>query len=318
MRSREPVMAGGAAGQTRILLAEKLPKVRDAIRAMLEGPGLGADVIEAQSLADALSLASDGVDLDIMVVGQTLRGMNGVDGVAAIKRVLPDLPVAVLSDACRRADVLAAFAHGAHAYIDTRKSAKVLIHALQLVLAGEKFVPWAAISGGRHNAPAQQGNELRASPRRLSRRERQVLALLKKGMSNGDIATSLGLKRSTIYTYLGALYSKLGVANRGQLTACDGDDPACPATPAGGAPGNARAPALSARDQTVIAMLEKRSSNREIAERLGVPLSTLKYNLGRLYAKLGAANRAQAVNIAARLHGPTTSANPREGNEHAP
>ncbi len=86
----------------RILLAERSRLVRDALRAVLEGPGLGADIIEAKTLADALSLASDGAELDIMAVGQTLPGMNSVDGVAAIKRALPDLPVAVLSGTCRR------------------------------------------------------------------------------------------------------------------------------------------------------------------------------------------------------------------------
>lgn len=295
---------GGAAGRTRILLAEKLPLARDVIEAVLEAFGLSADIIVAETFTDALDRASDVTNLDLALVSRILPGMKDLGALAVIKSALPKARVAVLSDSCRRADVLAAFEHGAHAYLHARMTKKALVHALRLTLEGEKFVPWAAFSDARRDTPAQRASEMHGSPRPLSPRERQVLMLLKEGMSNRDIATNLGLKGSTVNTYLGALYNKLGVANRGQLIACDGDDPACFATPAGGGSGEVGAPTLSTRDQAVLAMLEKRLSNREIAQRLGMPLATLKYNLGRLYAKLGAASRAQAVHIAARLHGP--------------
>ncbi|HEX8794348.1 MAG TPA: helix-turn-helix transcriptional regulator [Polyangiaceae bacterium] len=53
----------------------------------------------------------------------------------------------------------------------------------------------------------------------LGVRERQLVALLRRGMSNREIAASLGLTESTVKTYLYELFAKLGVETRMQLVA---------------------------------------------------------------------------------------------------
>lgn len=290
--------------RTRILLAKNLLHAGETIDAVIEAFGDSTDITLAGTFADALERAADATHFDLVLISQTLPGTEEHDAIAAIKSALPTAHVAVLSDSCRRADVLAAFKHGANAYLHSRMTRKALIHALRLALEGEKFVPWAAVSDVWSEKPIQHD-----SPRWLSPRERQVLTLLKQGMSNRDIAISLGIKGSTVNTYLGALYNKLGVVNRGQLIACDGDKPKSLATPVSGGPGEV---GLSTRDQAVLAMLEKQLSNREIARQLGMPVATLKYNLGRLYAKLGAATRAQAVHIAARYRSPLQASTKRK------
>ena len=57
------------------------------------------------------------------------------------------------------------------------------------------------------------------SEAKLTRRERQVLALLATGASNSDVASSLGLSAKTAMHHSMSIYAKLGVRGRAEATA---------------------------------------------------------------------------------------------------
>jgi DNA-binding NarL/FixJ family response regulator len=65
--------------------------------------------------------------------------------------------------------------------------------------------------------------ECRPLPSPLTRRQRQVVTLLARGLGVGEIALRLGIQKSTVRSHRHALYAKLGVHNCAQavLTACE-------------------------------------------------------------------------------------------------
>ncbi len=102
-----------------------------------------------------------------------------------------------------------------------------LTAGLALIAFG-RFVAWAAGKGSPFGAPAEA-----ARLEGLSERERQIVTLLLRGLSNKEIAAQIGVKEQTVKNYLHVLYEKIGVHDRvSALLKLRGDPPK--ALPGGG------------------------------------------------------------------------------------
>ena len=88
-------------------------------------------------------------------------------------------------------------------------------HALQLVRDGGVYVPSEALAEAAAPAGAglQDGGEVDGAAA-LTPRQRTVLALLERGMSNKAIARELGIGEITVKAHVSAILRKLGVENR--------------------------------------------------------------------------------------------------------
>ena len=126
--------------------------------------------------------------------------MVDATGLVAAKR----LGMAVLDDPTPVA-VRRALEEGAAGVVGARDLATTLEPALAAVRAGLTVVP-------------RDHNRQVARPA-LSHRERQVLALMAQGRTNGEIARTLVLEESTIKCHVSTAYAKLGVASRREATA---------------------------------------------------------------------------------------------------
>jgi two-component system nitrate/nitrite response regulator NarL len=63
-----------------------------------------------------------------------------------------------------------------------------------------------------------QPNNFSGGPKRLTKRRRQVASLARRGFSNRKIAQKLGVTEGTVKVHLHAIYEKLGIASRAELT----------------------------------------------------------------------------------------------------
>ncbi len=126
--------------------------------------------------------------------------------------------------------VAAALRRGIRGYITTSLPPAVAAAAVKLVLLGGIFAPPAAApdaagqgapppkpaaTGGAESRPAPSSVEAAAQPR-LSPRERQVLDLLRMGLSNRMIAADLRISQNTVMVHVRHLMRKLGATNRTQ------------------------------------------------------------------------------------------------------
>jgi DNA-binding NarL/FixJ family response regulator len=188
-----------------VLIADDHPVVREGLCAMLESaPGIRV-AGQAASGEEAVVLASS---LDPDVILMDLR-MGAVDGVTATSRILAHSrrpKVVVVTTYENDADILRAVEAGAAGYLLKGTSRADLIHAVRAAARGETVLS-PAVAGRLFRARAQE-------PAKLSAREREVLQLVGRGLTNADIGRELHIGEATVKTHLLRIFKKLGVSDR--------------------------------------------------------------------------------------------------------
>ncbi|MET9240503.1 response regulator transcription factor [Nonomuraea sp. NPDC003709] len=203
----------------RVLLAEDQVLVRDSLKLLIDTtPGL-ATVGEAGTGAEAVLLARrrrpDVVLMDVR--------MPDMDGIEATRRICaaPDsagVRVLILTTFDLDEYVYASLRAGASGFLVKSATASELLAAIRVVASGEALLAptvtrrlIADFLRGPHSAPVLRDlND-------ITQREREVLTLIGKGMSNSEIAEHLHLTVGTVKTHIGRLLAKLHARDRAQL-----------------------------------------------------------------------------------------------------
>lgn len=202
----------------RVLLADDQELVRVGFRLILESSGLmvageAADGIEAVELAT--QLRPDVVLMDIR--------MPRLDGVEATRRIVAELDPAPRVLALTTFDVdesvYAAIRAGAAGYLLKGVSPAGLVHGVRAVAAGEallapSIVARLAIDFGERRDRTESAS---AQLETLTEREREMLVLVARGLSNGEIAERMFLSEATIKAHISRLYTKLDARDRVRL-----------------------------------------------------------------------------------------------------
>ncbi len=206
-----------------VLIADDHLLFRDGLRRLLAQFNENMNFFEASSFGDVRQLCDSGIHLDLVLVDLGMPGWTGFAALGDIHQRLPGALLVVVSASEKRSDLLAALEHGAAGYIPKSSSAKVLLGALQLVLAGGVYLPEQAIRTGREvdfvlgaAADGEDGPLAAAAGDLLTPRQRDVLTRLRDGKSNKQIAHELGLTEGTVKVHVTAILRHLGVRNRTQ------------------------------------------------------------------------------------------------------
>ncbi|KZC99382.1 MULTISPECIES: response regulator transcription factor [unclassified Thalassospira] len=209
----------------RILLADDHDLVREAISLLFQQYFDDCEVAEAGALDPALELIAANNTFDLVLLDLRMPGMNGLEGLKrTLEKVADSTFVVLLSGAYRSEDVRKALEAGAHGFIPKTLRGQALANAVQLVLAGDKYLPSSILNDMNDNMSGGGDGEGRLGGGfgsegdfgRLTPREREVLALLSEGRPNKDIARHLDLREITVKYHLKNIYRKLNVSNRAQ------------------------------------------------------------------------------------------------------
>ena len=194
----------------KILLADDQDLVRDSLITLISAYAPGSEVIGVNSLDAALGLLRRGTRYDIAVLDLHMPGMNGLEGLGKVIAGWPALPVALMSGAASDSDVETALSMGAKGYLPKTMPGKALVRALELILAGDIYLPSTALRPGMGTGTPDRRSG-------LTDREGQVLKQLKGGLANKEIAQQLGINVVTVKMHLRSLSKKLDARNRTEL-----------------------------------------------------------------------------------------------------
>ncbi len=196
-----------------ILLIDDHAMLREALKFYLPELDSTISVAIAGSLDEALERPPDGVEYDLIVLDLELPGVPGLAGYKAVAAWYPEVPVVILADEIQRREALGLFEAGAAGVIPKRLGAEALIHALKLILSGEKFLP-VTLEDSPEPTGAAPRNAAGEGLGELTLRQREVLALLKQGLPNKQIAARMGIQEVTVKLHLSRVFRKLGARNR--------------------------------------------------------------------------------------------------------
>jgi DNA-binding NarL/FixJ family response regulator len=197
----------------RVLVADDHPLVRQGVRQTRgEVPDIsvGREAIDGREVMEA---ARQG-DCDVLLLDVTMPGMHGLDVLKLVKRDHPSLPVLVLTMHSEEQFAVRALRAGAAGYLTKDALPSELVRAIRKVCTGGRYV--SANLAERLAQELAQGGE-GALHDRLSDREYQVMCLLARGKSVGDIAAELALSVKTISTFRARILEKMNLRTNAEL-----------------------------------------------------------------------------------------------------
>jgi DNA-binding NarL/FixJ family response regulator len=190
---------------TRILLIDDHAMFRSGLRMVLSSRMTDAEIFEAGSLNEATEGAPE--KIDVILLDINLPGLNGLDGIAFLKRKWPLVPVVVLSSQDSPETVRDALARGAVRFVSKADTADRIVALLNRILRGEYTTP---------DPQTENGQETYVMPQHLTPRQCEVLDLLCQGMSNKLIARRLSLSENTVRSHVQAILNFLEVSSRSE------------------------------------------------------------------------------------------------------
>lgn len=197
-----------------VLLADDHAMVRDGLIPFLERIEPGTTVIEAANFGEALA-AAKAQPLGLAVLDLYMPGMEGLNGLTALRREFPSLPIVILSGSTKPEDAFQAIEHGANGYVPKTMRGETIIGVLRLVLSGEKYIPpFLFEHRDSMTQPAVPVVDPNSPLAHLTPRERDILNMIVDGAPNKVIARALDLQEVTVKAHLRNMFRKLGVANR--------------------------------------------------------------------------------------------------------
>ncbi len=191
----------------RVLIVDDHPVVRAGLVGILAGEPDLSVVGEAASADEAVTVAR-AVAPDVVLMDLRMPGGDGVTATAGVLAAVPSARVVVLTTYESDADILRAVEAGAAGYLLKDAARTDLVSAVRAAARGETVlapsVATRLVDRMRRPQPADA----------LSPRELEVLRLVARGLSNGEIAKELSISEATVKTHLLRTFGKLGVSDR--------------------------------------------------------------------------------------------------------
>jgi two-component system, NarL family, response regulator LiaR len=196
----------------RVLVADDHAVVREGLRTFLSLQE-GIEVVGEAGDGEAAVREAEIRRPDVILMDLVMPRLDGVGAMRELRRRMPECRVIVLTSYAQDDRLLPAIQAGAAGYLLKDAEPREIARAVRAAHAGEALLA-PAIAARLVAAIAQPAG---ARPtQRLTPREREVLALIGRGLPNKRIARELGVSEKTVKTHVGHVLAKLGVTDRTQ------------------------------------------------------------------------------------------------------
>jgi len=198
----------------RILIVDDSSEAREGMKMIIGMSDLFLYVGEASSGQEAISLCEIYMP-DIVLMDINMHGLNGLETTQLLKTKFPYIKVVIVTVSDDIAHLFEALKRGAQGYLLKNLSSELWIDYLKAIALDE-----APMS---KQLASQLLNEFSYTKSRneeieiLTKREKEILQLVAKGISNKDIAISLDISEHTVKNHMKNILQKLHLENRVQL-----------------------------------------------------------------------------------------------------
>lgn len=196
-----------------LLVADDHPLYRDALRGALSASLPDIKLLEASDLNQTLAIV-DEQDIDLLLLDLHMPGSSDLFGLIHVRKLHPDLPVAVISGLEDVNIVSKVLNTGAMGFIPKTTSAAHIAQAVETILGGDTWVPEALL-----NEVDQEDDEFAALAEQVSSltpAQYKVLCFMRDGLLNKQIGFELDIAEATVKAHVTAIFKKLGINNRTQ------------------------------------------------------------------------------------------------------
>ncbi|HYW56801.1 MAG TPA: response regulator transcription factor [Polaromonas sp.] len=184
----------------RIFVVDDHPLMREAVVMLIRRVNSSASVTELDRLAAVAPAVTQHGIPDFICLDLKLPDTHGVSGVRELRQQYPEVPIVVLSAAPAQDYRELAMEAGADTYIEKSAGATEITKVLKTFMDD--------------SADPESVTE----PEKLSKRQKQLLGMLDRGMSNRDIAAELQISEHTVKVHLWRLFRRLNVKSRSQAS----------------------------------------------------------------------------------------------------
>jgi DNA-binding NarL/FixJ family response regulator len=193
----------------------------DLMRAGLRGVLASDEAIELVGEADDGRAAAYRTRLlkpDVVLMDIRMPDLDGISATREVLAAFPEVKVVILTTFEQDDYIFGALSAGASGFLLKRTRPEDLIAAIHTIAAGDSLLSPSVTSRVIERMAGQPPPNAERDARldELTPREREVLALAARGLSNGEIAARLFIEESTVKTHVKRILGKLGARDRVQ------------------------------------------------------------------------------------------------------
>ena len=189
----------------RVMVVDDHPVVCLGLSAMIGQQTDMSVVAQASNGAEAVRLFRKHKP-DVTLMDLRMPEMSGVEAIRGIRNEFPTSAIIVLTTYQGDEDIHQALKAGAQGYMLKGMAHGDLLEAIRRVHAGMKYLPAPVLKSLAERPPSSE----------LSARELEILRLIVKGLSNRQIAASLGITEGTVKWHVNTILARLNVSDRTQ------------------------------------------------------------------------------------------------------
>lgn len=176
------------------------PMMRQAIAMLLRRIFSATTVVELGKLSELAAAVIKHGEPKLFVLDLLLPGVKDTNAVREIKTMFPDVPLAVMSSMAAGDAQESCISAGADLYIEKSTSVNEISAAILNLFTSKQ----------------DEGTSRSSEAVKLSKRQKQLIGMLDRGLSNRAIATELDISEHTVKVHLWRLFRRLDVKSRTQ------------------------------------------------------------------------------------------------------
>ena len=173
----------------------------------------------ARDYLELLSFVFAETEYDLILTDLAMPGMPWNEAIEQVKNKMPNTPIVVLSAVHDKEIIDKVIKAGVKGFIPKTSSNRIIISAIQKVLAGGVYIPPEMFMSESNEKSetidiSQPFLEKNSVDSGLTPRQKEILSLIGQGKANKIIAHELGLSEGTVKLHVTAILKTLGVSNR--------------------------------------------------------------------------------------------------------